>query len=82
MKFIKDYLKTILSLIKIYFKTKNKKKNLIFYFPVKIYQTNIIEITRSLDKKFNVFLIYKSKTKNEIIKEKILCLWILIYLNL
>tara|TARA_B100001057_G_C22812492_1_gene936023 strand:+ start:673 stop:1812 length:1140 start_codon:yes stop_codon:yes gene_type:complete len=70
MKFIKDYLKTILSLIKIYFKTKNKKKNLIFYFPVKIYQTNIVEITRSLNKKFNVFLIYNSQTKNEIIKEK------------
>lgn len=70
MKFIKDYLKTILSLIKIYLRTKNKKKNLIFYFPVKIYQNNIIEIVRSLNKKFNVFLIYNSRTKNEIIKEK------------
>ena len=70
MKFIKNYLNTIISLIKIYFQTKNKKENLIFYFPVKIYQTNLIEITRNLRRKYNVFLIYNSQTKNEIIKEK------------
>ena len=32
MGFIKDYLKTILSLIKIYLKSKNKKKKFNFLF--------------------------------------------------
>jgi hypothetical protein len=68
--FIVRYVRSILSLIKIYFKTKNKKKNLIFYFPVKIYQTNLIEITKYLQKKYNIFLIYNSHTENEIFKEK------------
>ena len=60
MKFIKipnsyqflSLLKTVLSLIKLYFNIRtNKKKIIFFYFPVKAYYKNIVEIKEILQKK-------------------------------
>lgn len=67
MNYFLNYLSTFISIVKIYFKTKNKKNNLFFYFPIKIYQENIIDITQALSKKNNIFLIYNSYSKNQII---------------
>ena len=54
-------LKCILSLFQIYLKTRNnKKRNIFFYFPVRAYYQNIIDISERLqkEKKLNIFLIY------------------------
>ena len=50
---ITSLVKTILSLIKIYLKIRNnKKKTIFFYFPVKAYYQNIIDISEKIkDKK-------------------------------
>ena len=63
-------LKTILSLIKISLKIRNnKKKTIFFYFPVKAYYKNIIDISERLKKRgnLNLFLIY-NKSSYDILK--------------
>ena len=58
-------LKTILSLIKISLKIRNnKKKTIFFYFPVKAYYQNIIDISERLkkEKNLNLFLIYNESS--------------------
>jgi len=67
---ITSFIKTILSLIKIFLKIrKNKSKIIFFYFPVKAYSQNIIDISDRLkrNKKLNLFLIY-NKNSSEILK--------------
>ena len=62
--------KTILSLIKIYLKIRNNnKKTIFFYFPVKAYYQNIIDISERLKKErnLNLFLIY-NESSYEILK--------------
>ena len=57
--------KTILSLIKIFFYLrKNQKKVIFFYFPVKAYYQNIIEISKCLKRKKNLslFLLYNDSS--------------------
>ena len=58
MILIKTYLITFVSLLRIYLLTLKKRKNIIFYFPVKIYQKNLISLANSLSKKNGVFMIY------------------------
>ena len=81
MKFIKVFnfhnflslLKTILSLIKIFFKINiNKEKVIFFYFPVKAYYKNIIEIKKTLKKKKNLslFFLFNSSSREVIQKYK------------
>ena len=65
-----SFIKTILSLVKIFLKIKNdKNKTIFFYFPVKVYSQNIIDISERLkkNKKLNLFLIY-NKSSSEILK--------------
>jgi hypothetical protein len=60
---------TIYSLIAIFLKTEllNKKKNIMFYFPVKIYQENLIKLINKLKKKnLTIFLIYNLNSREEI----------------
>ena len=66
-------IRTFISIVSVFISTSFKinKKNIIFYFPVKIYQENLIEIINKLEKKrFNVFLAYNWSTSNEIRKHK------------
>ena len=63
------FIKTILSIFKIFLRIKNNKQKVIFfYFPIKAYSQNIIDITERLKKnnKLNLFLIY-NKSSSEII---------------
>jgi len=58
-------IKTILSLIRIFLKIKNNNnKTIFFYFPVKAYYQNIIDISERLkkNKKLNLFLIYNNSS--------------------
>ena len=62
---------TIYSLIRIYLQTifSKNKKFLIFYFPVKAYQENIIELINAIkDKKLKIILTFNKSTSNEIKK--------------
>jgi len=69
---------TFFNVVKIFFITyskfqKNKSiKFFFFYFPVKAYQENIIELAKSIDKKKNVdlYLVYNSFTSAEIKNKK------------
>ena len=66
----RSLVKTILSLIKIFLRIRNnKKKTIFFYFPVKAYYQNIIDISERLrrEKSLNLFLIY-NKNSYEILK--------------
>ena len=69
MKIILSLLKTTLSLISIYilgiFQNKNKR-TVMFYFPVKIYQDNLFDLTKKLKKNNNIILVYNLSSKNEI----------------
>ena len=66
IKNLATYLSTFLNILKIYFITNkklrnnNKSKFIFFYFPVKAYQENILELANKLKKNKNifVFLIY------------------------
>ena len=63
-------IKTVLSLIIIFLKIKsNRSKTIFFYFPVKAYYQNIIDISVQLrkNKKLNLFLIYNNNS-HEILK--------------
>ena len=67
MKLVKiiSLIKTILSLIKIFLKIRNNKnKTIFFYFPVKAYYQNIIDIKERLkkNKKLNLFLLYNDSS--------------------
>ena len=69
MKKLLSYFFSIISIVKIFFNTKStKKKNLLFYFPIKIYQKNIFDLIKVLKKKYNVILIYNLSSKS-LIKE-------------
>lgn len=59
---------TIYSLICIFLKTRLlNKKNIMFYFPVKIYQGNLVKLINKLKKKNRrIFLIYNLNSKKEI----------------
>lgn len=71
---IKKYFLSFINIIKIYFITnklykKNKSlKFIFFYFSVKAYQENILELVNKLNKTKNikVFLIYNSETSKEL----------------
>ena len=67
MKLVKiiSLIKTILSLIEIFLKIRNNKnKTIFFYFPVKAYYQNIIDIKERLkkNKKLNLFLLYNDSS--------------------
>ena len=67
---IVSFIKTTLSLIKIFLKIKKSKNKIIFfYFPVKAYYQNIIDISEHLkkNKKIDLFLIYNNNSQ-EILK--------------
>ena len=63
---IKICLLTFINILKIYFITNNKFKNnkklrfVLFYFPVQVYQENILELAKKLkqNKNIYVFLVY------------------------
>ena len=68
-----SFLKTINSIIKIFFINifLKGKKFIIFYFPIKAYQENIVELIDSIsDKKLKIFLIFNRTTSNQINKYK------------
>ena len=73
-KNIKKYFLSFINIIKIYFITnklykKNKSlKFIFFYFSVKAYQENILELVNRLNKTKNIkaFLIYNSETSKEL----------------
>ena len=73
-KNLKKFLFTFYNILKIFFITsiKKKKNNSIkiffFYFPVKAYQENIVELGESIakSKNFEVYYIYNSNTKIEL----------------
>lgn len=62
--FIFSYFKSFINLLIIYFKSRSNKKIIFFYFPVKAYYKNIIEISKRLEKNknFNIFLIYNTES--------------------
>lgn len=67
---IVSFIKTTLSLIKIFLKIKKSNNKIIFfYFPVKAYYQNIIDISEHLkkNKKIDLFLIYNNNSQ-EILK--------------
>ena len=65
MKKLLSYFLSIISIIKIFYITKNtNKKNLLFYFPIKIYQDNIFDLIKVLKKKYNVILVYNLSSKS------------------
>ena len=76
---IKTYLLTLFNTIKIYLIIKIKiwnnknKKIILFYFPVKIYQNNILELIEKIEKKKNiiVFLISNKFSHSDIKKKKL-----------
>jgi hypothetical protein len=75
---IKSYLFTLYNTFKIYLIIKyrvriNKNKNfIIFYFPVNIYQNNILELVKKIEKKKNniIFLVYNRYSSSDIKKKK------------
>ncbi len=67
------FLKTFKSLIKIFLilNLKKKTKVLMFYFPVKAYQENILDLIKSLEKKnFIIVLAFNQETTKEIESKK------------
>tara|TARA_B100000282_G_C31726807_1_gene488892 strand:+ start:1024 stop:2196 length:1173 start_codon:yes stop_codon:yes gene_type:complete len=68
--YIFSYFKSFISLFIIYFKSRGNKKIIFFYFPVKAYYKNIIEISKRLEKNknFNIFLIYNTES-SELLSE-------------
>ena len=75
IKNLATYLSTFLNILKIYFITNkklrnnNKSKFIFFYFPVKAYYRNIIEIKKALHKNKNldIYLLF-NRNSSEIIK--------------
>ena len=75
---LKSYILTFFNLLKIYliinsrFKNNKKLKFILFYFPVKIYQENILDLVKKMKKNKNIyiFLIYNKYSSSEISKQK------------
>ena len=75
---IRKYILTIASILKIFFLSfkifyKNKNSKFIFfYFPVKAYQENIVDVINLLNKKSDIYAytIYNSSTTLELKKNK------------
>jgi hypothetical protein len=75
---IKIYLLTFINILKIYFITNNKFKNnkklrfVLFYFPVQVYQENILELAKKLkqNKNIYVFLVYNRYLSSGIANQK------------
>ena len=62
---------TTLNITKFYFLNIFEKRNIVFfYFPVKAYSENIIEIKSEIEKsdKFKSYLVYNSNSSNQIKK--------------
>jgi len=78
IKNFKSYILTFFNLLKIYliinsrFKNNKKMKFILFYFPVKIYQENILDLVKKMKKNENIsiFLIYNKYSSSEISKQK------------
>ena len=68
---LSSLIKTIFSLLIIFLKIRNSKKKIIFfYFPVKAYYKNIIEVVDSLKEKKNLDLyVLYNKSSKEILKK-------------
>ena len=78
LKNIKKYFLTTVNIFKIFyisnklFKRNNSIKFIFFYFPVRAYQKNIIELVNLLNKKKNIqaYLIYNSQSSKELVFKK------------
>ena len=78
LKNIKKYFLTTVNIFKIFyisnklFKRNNSIKFIFFYFPVRAYQKNIIELVNQLNKKRNIkaYLIYNSQSSKELAFKK------------
>lgn len=78
IKNLKTYILTFFNLLKIYliinsqFKNNKKLKFILFYFPVKAYQENILDLVRKIKKNKNIytFIIYNKYSSSEISKQK------------
>jgi len=78
LKNIKKYFLTTVNIFKIFyisnklFKRNNSIKFIFFYFPVRAYQKNIIELVNQLNKKKNIqaYLIYNSQSSKELVFKK------------
>jgi len=75
---LESYILTFFNLLKIYliinrrFKNNKKLKFILFYFPVKSYQENILDLVKKMKKNKNIFifLIYNKYSSSEISKQK------------
>ncbi len=72
MNKIYSLVKTTISLIKIFYLTKYKldnRKIILFYFPIKVYQENFIQLIKYIkSKKFLILLAYNIRTEDQIKK--------------
>ena len=75
MNKIYSLVKTTISLIKIFYLTKYKldnRKIILFYFPIKVYQENFIQLIKYIkSKKFLILLAYNIHTEDQIKKIQI-----------
>ena len=75
---LESYILTFFNLLKIYliinrrFKNNKKLKFILFYFPVKTYQENILDLVKKMKKNKNIFifLIYNKYSSSGISKQK------------
>ena len=75
---LESYILTFFNLLKIYliinrrFKNNKKLKFILFYFPVKSYQENILDLVKKMKKNKNIFifLIYNKYSSSGISKQK------------
>ncbi len=75
---LKSYIVTFLNLLKVYltinskFKKNKKIKFVLFYFPVKSYQENILDLVKEIKKNKNIYviLVYNKYSSSEISKQK------------
>jgi len=72
MKKLIIYFLSIISIIRIFFinNQKKNKKIILFYFPIKIYQKNLIDLIINLKENYKVILIYNLNSKQQIEKIK------------
>ena len=89
LKNIKTYILTIVNVLKvfavtfrIFYKNKNSKF-IFFYFPVKAYQENIVDIVNLLNKKsdVNAYIVYNSTSTLELNQKKKLFFLVFIFLS-
>ena len=73
-----SYFLTTINILKIFFiikKISKKKINLkfiFFYFPVKVYQENMIELIHNLKKKIYMYFLFIIKTQKIFLKSQVL----------